>query len=120
MPEDMYSLHKIPQFHLIRWCGDFVERHRRIWPKLCGNCAFSQNFCTRKLGEISVFYAVIPSSYGKFTYLKVPEVPGLGPAFPSCFVSANEVRLQLHWNYSDGGCGGLRGSVGPAGSRIPE
>ena len=25
---------------------------------LCGNCAFPQNFRTRKLGEISVFYAV--------------------------------------------------------------
>ena len=27
-------------------------------PKLCGNCAFPQNFHTRKLGEITVFYAV--------------------------------------------------------------
>ena len=26
--------------------------------KLCGNCAFTQNFHTRKLGEITVFYAV--------------------------------------------------------------
>ena len=26
--------------------------------KICGNCAFPQNFHTRKLGEISVFYAV--------------------------------------------------------------
>ena len=29
-----------------------------IGPKLCGNCAFLQNFHTRKLGEITVFYAV--------------------------------------------------------------
>ena len=27
-------------------------------PKLCGNCAFPQNFHIRKLGEITVFYAV--------------------------------------------------------------
>ena len=27
-------------------------------PKLCGNCAFPQNFHTRKLGENTVFYAV--------------------------------------------------------------
>ena len=27
-------------------------------PKLCGNCAFSQNFLTSTLGEIAVFYAV--------------------------------------------------------------
>ena len=26
---------------------------------LCGNCTFSQNFHTRKLGEIKVFFAVI-------------------------------------------------------------
>ena len=28
-------------------------------PKLYGNCAFPQNFHTRKLGKITVFYAVI-------------------------------------------------------------
>ena len=27
-------------------------------PKLCGNCVFPQNFHTKKLGEITVFYAV--------------------------------------------------------------
>ena len=27
-------------------------------PKLCENCAFPQNFHIRKLGEITVFYAV--------------------------------------------------------------
>ena len=27
-----------------------------IRPKLCGNCAFSQNFHTRKSGEITVFF----------------------------------------------------------------
>ena len=29
-----------------------------IRPKLCGNCAFPQNFHTKKLGEITAFYAV--------------------------------------------------------------
>ena len=29
-----------------------------IRPILCGNCAFPQNFHTRKLGEITVFYTV--------------------------------------------------------------
>ena len=43
-----------------------------MW-KLCGNCAFSQNFHTRKLGEISVFYAMFDISkcsdkkYSKFS-----------------------------------------------------
>ena len=27
-------------------------------PKLCGNCASPQNFHTRKLGEMKVFFAV--------------------------------------------------------------
>ena len=33
-------------------------RFRAICPKLCRNCAFPQNFHTRKLGEITIFYAV--------------------------------------------------------------
>ena len=37
----------------------FSAQFRAIRPKLCGNCAFPQNFHTRKLGEISVFYAVV-------------------------------------------------------------
>ena len=28
-----------------------------VW-KLCGNCAFPQNFHTKKLGEITVIFAV--------------------------------------------------------------
>ena len=40
-----------------------MERHsfRIVWanlPKLCGNCACPQNSRTRKLGEITVFFAV--------------------------------------------------------------
>ena len=36
---------------------DFLVR-----PKLCVNCAFPQNFHNRKLGEITVFFAVFDSS----------------------------------------------------------
>ena len=32
---------------------------RHSFHKLCGNCAFPQNVHTRKVGEITVFYAVI-------------------------------------------------------------
>ena len=35
-----------------------------MW-KLCGNCAFPQNFRTRKLGQITVFYAVKGSLLAK-------------------------------------------------------
>ena len=34
-----------------------------ILPKHWGNCAFSQNFYTRKLGEITVFYVKVLSSF---------------------------------------------------------
>ena len=57
------ALWKIPSFHLISWCGNFVERHsfhivlgelcETMW-KLC----LSTNFHTRKLGEIAVFFGV--------------------------------------------------------------
>ena len=30
-------------------------------PKLCGNCAFEQNFHTKKLGEITLFFVVYSS-----------------------------------------------------------
>ena len=48
-----YPLHKIPNFHLISWCGNFVDRHSfsRVSgdsPKLYGNCAFPQSFRTRE------------------------------------------------------------------------
>ena len=39
-------------------CRQFTI-YMHIRPKLCGNCAFPQNFHTRELGEISVFYAVM-------------------------------------------------------------
>ena len=54
----MKSLHKIPKFHLISWCGNFVKTHSFRCPKLCRNCAFPQNLNTRKLYEIFVFYVV--------------------------------------------------------------
>ena len=51
--------------HCVKY-RSFAERHsfhivsgESDHPKLCGNCAFPQNFRTRKLGEITVFYAVV-------------------------------------------------------------
>ena len=45
------TLRKIPLFHLISWCGNFVNAQFR-------NCAFPLNLYTTKLGEIAVFYVV--------------------------------------------------------------
>ena len=59
-----------PNFLVWKFCGKGQFPHsfgqfarkfcgKAIRPKLCGNCAFPQNFHTRKLGEIAVFFAVI-------------------------------------------------------------
>ena len=57
------ALRKIPQFHLIYWCENFVGRHSfRIVsgdsPETMRKLCLPQNFHTRKLGEITVFFAV--------------------------------------------------------------
>ena len=39
--------------------GRVSAEFRANRPELCGNCAFPQNFHTKKLGQISIFYAVI-------------------------------------------------------------
>ena len=50
-PNYRCTLRKIPSFHLISWCGNFVH--------------------TRKLAEITVFYAVVLSTkYGTTVYKK--------------------------------------------------
>ena len=38
--------------------GIVSAQFRANHPKLCGNCVLPQNFNTRKLGEITVFYVV--------------------------------------------------------------
>ena len=42
----------------ILWKSAVSAEFRANRPKLCGNCAFPQNFHTRKVGEITVFSAV--------------------------------------------------------------
>ena len=55
-----HTLCKIPKFHLNSWCrkGAVAVECQAIPPKL-SKTAFPQNFHTRKLGEISIFYAVM-------------------------------------------------------------
>ena len=52
----------IPKFHLISWCGNFVERHSfRESPETLQKLCVSTKFLTMKVGEISVFYEVDPA-----------------------------------------------------------
>ena len=48
-----------PNFLVQKFCGK-----AQFMQKFCGNCAFSQYFHIIKLGEISVFYAVIDAWHG--------------------------------------------------------
>ena len=48
-----------PNFLMWRFC----EKAQAIRPKLCGDCTFPQYFHTRKLGEITVFFAVSISEF---------------------------------------------------------
>ena len=72
-------------YHFWRNLSVVLDNHNRCWvpllswintlaltakntvfspsPELCGNCSFPQNFHTRKLGEIAVFFAVTISFY---------------------------------------------------------
>ena len=43
----------------ILWKGTVSKSFWKIFPKLCGNCAFSKSLYTRKLGEIKIFFTVI-------------------------------------------------------------
>ena len=42
----------------ILWKGTDSPQFQANRPKLCGDCAFKQNFHTRKLDEITLFFAV--------------------------------------------------------------
>ena len=41
------------------WKGTVSAQFWAIRPKLCGNCAFPQNFHTGKLGEIAIIFTVM-------------------------------------------------------------
>ena len=53
----IHTLRKSLKFHLIPWCGNFAEMPETLL-KLC----IPKTFDIRKLGEISIFYAVAVSS----------------------------------------------------------
>ena len=66
-------LHKVPKFHPVSWGRNRVETHsfRMIRSELCGSCKFPQTFHTRKLGEISVFYAALRHVLAKKNFFPI-------------------------------------------------
>ena len=63
----------------ILWKHTVSAEFRVNRPKLCGNCAFSQNFHTRKLGKITMVHAVTVQSNKKYERLKYDNITGMGP-----------------------------------------
>ena len=59
-----------------------------IRQKLCGNCAFPQNFHTTKLGEITVFYAV----FGRIAKILKRITKG---SLQYCKMSLNDIIFKL-------------------------
>ena len=59
------TLQKIPKFHLIFSARKFsINCFQRLWvicSKLSGNCPLTENFFTREIGQIFVFYASLLS-----------------------------------------------------------
>ena len=70
-----------------------------VW-KLCGNCAFLQNFHSRKLGEITVFFAVpvavINSTNGPFSIIKEQFEPHVFPNLLYFFRTGGVVAKRYH------------------------
>ena len=50
------------------WKDTVYAGFQAIRPKFCGTCDFPQNFHTRKLDEITVFYAVLVNLKYRFMF----------------------------------------------------
>ena len=103
------TLCKISKFHLISWCGNFEERHSfRIVSdessETMRKLRLSSKFHARKLGAISVFYAVkvvFWTSYSIETYVMLiqsnvyftPRFTSKCLTLSSCFSFAREINL---------------------------
>ena len=64
-----------PNFLVWKFCGKGTvsTQFRAIRPKLCGICVFPKNFYTRKLGETTVFFAVLYNTFNLFSKRKIQE-----------------------------------------------
>ena len=62
------------------WRGSIKKDHSvhfqliKVCPKLCGNSNFPKNFHMRKLGEITVFYAVMWTLYIDIVFIKLKRL----------------------------------------------
>ena len=89
----------------ILWEGTVSAEFRAIRPKLCGNCAFPQNFHTRKLEEITVFFVVrtvhlTVNIYRNFFYLHIYELTRTeraSPGFKKSYPHKNVIGFIAPW-----------------------
>ena len=81
----------------ILWKGTVSALFQAIRPKLCGNCPFPQNFHIRKLGEITVFYAVLNWWQDLYGLLRFPSqhILTIPNTVPNRFTMFPWVRILL-------------------------
>ena len=73
-----------------------------IRPKLCGNCAFPQNFHTRKSGEITVFFAVqflepLSANVNSAKFSSLNVLLDSQCTFVYIIKTSCNVTFKLHW-----------------------
>ena len=93
-----------------KFCGKTVSSECRAnCPKLCGNCAFPQNFHTRKSSEIMEFYAVeevlcqkkvVSAPWKKYNFLGLSLVqrPSIKLLIPTW---GKRNKTHIHFDYFD-------------------
>ena len=89
----------------ILWEGTVSAEFRAIRPKLCESRAFPQNFHTRKLDEITVFFVVrtvhlAVNIYRNFCYLHIYELTRtewVSPGFKKNYPYKNVIGLIAPW-----------------------
>ena len=87
----------------ILWKRSVSTESPTIRPKLCGNCAFSQNFYTRKLGKITVFYAVFVMQQNTAKYWNNVEIGLKGEELENENEGGISVRTFLFVCFPNGG-----------------
>ena len=73
-----------------------MENRRKLW----GNCAFPQNFQTRKLGKIMAFYAVFIGADPEKNRLQTYTQTIIHDSH-TCAVGQEKLRIIIEYRLSD-------------------
>ena len=82
----------------ILWKGTVSAEFRANRLKLCENCAFLQNFHIKKLGEITIFFAMSGSAFCFLT----KKLATLKPTKKGCLASLNKPNTNKPYGKNQG------------------